>query len=66
MRRLSKILALRCEHSQSKRCECRCAGLLHGKSEGGHAHSNLQNERHDPGVQYGMNLGELEVRAAVE
>ncbi len=34
MRRLSLNRAARCEAATTKRCSCRCGGLLHGKARG--------------------------------
>ena len=30
MRRITAMQALKCETSGSRRCQCRCGGLLHG------------------------------------
>jgi hypothetical protein len=34
LKRLSMNVAHRCETSTTKRCSCRCGGLLHGKARG--------------------------------
>lgn len=48
MRALSARAATRCETAKSKRCRCRCGGLLHGSGRFAETDGALQLPLDDP------------------
>jgi hypothetical protein len=63
VRALSARQATRCENARTKRCRCRCGGLLHGKgrfTDAGAAMLLAADDPHRAGAQLTLFTRELE------